>query len=121
MAFRAAWSDGSEVPGWGVKSRVQAVQLDCKLLVSQGQLFAGTQPAAPQPWVSLQASASSVPSAPADRAHVTLTGPWPPGVTSLCSCLHQGSCSLSSCGWEALLGGDPCTGGLCSQKRASLP
>lgn len=37
VAFRAAWSDGSEVPAWGVKSRVPAVELECKLLVSQGQ------------------------------------------------------------------------------------
>lgn len=65
----------SSGPSRGVTSRVQAAELECKPLVSQGQLFAGTQPAAPQPWVSLQASASRVPSAPADRARVTLTGP----------------------------------------------
>lgn len=32
------------------------------------------------------------PSAAADRARVTLTGPCPPGVTTVCSCLHQESC-----------------------------
>lgn len=35
VAFRAAWSDGSEVPAGFVKSGVQAAELECKLLVSR--------------------------------------------------------------------------------------